>query len=47
MIRVTVLEKGFEYGNQVYGSLSAIAREITGTNWNGMLFFGLARKGNR
>ena len=43
-VSVRVLEKGFEYEGRTYRSLSAIAREITGTNWNGMLFFGLARK---
>lgn len=40
---VTVLAKGFEYQGQVYKSLSGIARAITGTNWNGNLFFGLKR----
>lgn len=39
--RVTVLAKGFQYGGNVYGSLSAIARAITGTNWSGRRFFGL------
>lgn len=38
---VTVLAKGFEYQGKTYKSLSAIARKITGTNWNGNLFFGL------
>jgi hypothetical protein len=37
---VAVSEHGFEYGGQVYRSLSAIARLITGTNWNGYSFFG-------
>ncbi len=41
-IVVTVLEDGFEYQSQRYGSLSAIAREVTGTRWNGLSFFGLA-----
>lgn len=39
--QVTVLDKGFEYSGQVYPSLSAIARDITGTPWSGPLFFGL------
>ena len=43
-VHVTVLEKGFEYEGQTFRSLSAVAREITGTNWNGMLFFGLTKK---
>ena len=39
---VTVLGNGkFEYDGTVYQSLSAIAREITGTRWNGKLFFGV------
>lgn len=40
-IEVTVLEKGFEYKNVVYKSLTAIAKEITGAHWNGFLFFNL------
>jgi hypothetical protein len=39
--RVTVLDKGFAYDERVYPSLSEIAREITGTRWNGPRFFGL------
>ena len=39
--RVTVLEKGFSYEARNYPSLSEIAREITGTRWNGPKFFGL------
>jgi len=38
-----VLDKGFEYDGKVHKSLSAIAREVTGTNWNGYQFFGLKR----
>ncbi len=38
---VTVLENGFEYDGRWFKSLSAIAREITGTQWNGKLFFKL------
>ncbi len=44
--QVTVLEKGFEYDGKVYRSLSGIARAITGTQWNGYLFFGLKKRGN-
>ncbi len=43
--RVTVLDDGFEYKGKPYRSLSKIAREITGTSWNGFLFF-LGRKGS-
>ena len=38
---VRVLESGFEYQGQVFGSLSQVARAITGTGWNGFGFFGL------
>jgi Protein of unknown function (DUF2924) len=38
---VTVLNHGFEYDGRPYRSLSAIARAITGTRWNGWTFFGL------
>jgi hypothetical protein len=40
---VTALDKGFEYNNKVYKSLSAIANEITGTRWNGKVFFGVKK----
>jgi hypothetical protein len=40
---VTVLADGFEYRGQRYRSLSAIARHITQTRWNGLVFFGLKR----
>jgi len=32
-----------EYRGAIYRSLSAVARRITGTNWNGKIFFGLKR----
>jgi hypothetical protein len=38
---VTVQQDGFEYEGRPYRSLSAIARAITGTRWNGWTFFGL------
>jgi hypothetical protein len=38
---VTVLEDGFEYSGDRYGSLSMIARKITRTRWSGPRFFGL------
>jgi hypothetical protein len=43
-VNVKVLDEGFEYDGQVFRSLSAIAKEVTGTTWNGPAFFGL-RKG--
>ena len=38
---VTVVHGGFEYRGRRYRSLSAIAKLITGTHWNGPRFFGL------
>ena len=38
---VTVTQGGFEWQGRPYKSLSAIARAITGTRWNGWVFFGL------
>ena len=44
---VTVLADGFEWQGRPYRSLSAIARAITGTRWNGPLFFGIANHRRR
>ena len=41
---VTVHEIGFEYQGKHYTSLSKIAHAITGTPWNGYLFFGLKKR---
>jgi hypothetical protein len=38
---VLVLDDGFSWQGTRYRSLSAIARQITGTPWSGPLFFGL------
>ena len=46
-IRVTVLERGFDWEGQVYRSLSAVARAVTGSHWNGHHFFGLRGRGVR
>jgi hypothetical protein len=43
-IEVKVLEDGFHYQGQRYGSLSAVARAATGTRWNGLVFFGLGKR---
>jgi hypothetical protein len=46
--RATVLADGrFEYKGQPYNSLSAIARTITGTQWNGLVFFGVKKMGGK
>src|SRR4051794_6189844 len=39
-VAVTVLPDGFEFEGQTYKSLSAIAKAVTGSHWNGYLFFG-------
>ena len=39
--RVTVRDEDFEYKGHAFKSLSAVARAITGTRWNGLIFFGL------
>ena len=41
---VTVTADGFEWEGRPYRSLSAIARAISGTRWNGPLFFGLRNR---
>jgi hypothetical protein len=43
--KVTVLADGFEWEGRRYKSLSAVARAITGTQWNGWSFFGVKRNG--
>ena len=43
-IAVKVLDDGFEFDGQYYKTLSAIAKKVTGKQWNGFAFFGLAKK---
>jgi Protein of unknown function (DUF2924) len=45
MERVMVLGKGFAWNGKTYGSLSQIAKAMTGTSWNGHRFFGLRPAG--
>jgi hypothetical protein len=45
-VLVKILEDGFEYQKRHFRSLSAIATEVTGTRWNGFLFFGLTDRRN-
>ena len=46
-VAVTVMADGtFDYDGQTYRSLSAIAKAITGSHWNGYLFFGLTKGSN-
>jgi hypothetical protein len=44
-IRVRVLDAGYEYEGQPYRSLSAVAKAVTGSHWNGRAFFGLKKGG--
>jgi hypothetical protein len=39
MVQVQVLTGGFAYQDQVYPSLSAVAKAVTGSHTNGFLFF--------
>jgi hypothetical protein len=44
-LQVKVLEQGFEYDGQIFESLTAATKRITGKHWNGYHFFGLIKKG--
>ena len=46
-LQVRVLASGFEYEGEVYRSLSAVAKQITGTHTNGFLFFRLRKEDQR
>ena len=44
-VEVRVLPEGFESAGEVYRTLSAVAKAVTGTHWNGYHFFRLGKKG--
>jgi hypothetical protein len=44
-LEVQVLASGFEYEGEIYKSLSAVAKHITGSHCNGYLFFRLMNEG--
>lgn len=44
LLQVRVLIKGFEYAGEVYKSLSAVAKVVTGSHCNGFSFFRLAKE---
>jgi hypothetical protein len=46
-VSAEVLEKGFRYQERVYRSLSAVARQVTGVQWNGFAFFALRGSAER
>ncbi len=43
-IEVEVLEHGFVWEGREFASLTAVAHAVTGSNWNGKLFFGLTKR---
>lgn len=45
-LQVRIRPDGFEYDGQVYASLSAVAKVVTGTHCNGYAFFNLAKRGD-
>ena len=45
LLEVTVLADGVTYSGQRFATLSAVAKQITGSHWNGFLFFGLTKQG--
>lgn len=47
MVQVRVLADGFEYEGVTYRSLSAVAKVVSGSHWNGWLFFGLTEAPTR
>src|SRR5262249_13756504 len=47
VLQLRVLEHGFEFEGAVYGSLSAVAKQITGGHCNGYAFFRLGKEAVR
>jgi hypothetical protein len=45
LLQVKVVADGFEFEGEVYKSLSAVAKRITGSHWNGFKFFNLPHAG--
>ena len=43
-IVATIVENGVRWNGELYNSLSAVAKAVTGNHWNGRLFFGLTKK---
>ena len=46
-LEVKILENGFEYEGFIYKNLSAVACAITGSHWNGFIFFGIKQHERR
>jgi Protein of unknown function (DUF2924) len=47
VVQVQVLQQGFEYAGQVYKSLSAVAKAVTGSHCNGYFFFRVGQPGDQ
>ena len=47
LVEVTVLADGIDYGGARFATLSAVAKHVTGSHWNGFHFFGLSTKGKQ
>tara|TARA_B100000029_G_scaffold490046_1_gene548556 strand:- start:89 stop:310 length:222 start_codon:yes stop_codon:yes gene_type:complete len=47
LIRVRVVANGFEFEGELFKSLSAVAKRITGSHWNGYRFFNLQNDGEK
>ncbi len=45
LVEVTVLADGFAYDGERFATLSGVAKQVTGSHWNGFHFFGLTEKG--
>jgi hypothetical protein len=43
-LQVKVLQQGFEYEGDHFGSLTSLTEKITGRHWNGYHFFGLQQR---
>ena len=43
-IRAISVDDGYEWDGTVYRSLTAVANAVTGSHWNGRLFFGLTKR---
>ena len=46
-LQVKVLQQGFEYEGEHFGSLTSLTEKITGRHWNGYHFFGLCKRSDR
>jgi len=44
IITATSVDGGWEHDGQLYRSLTAVAKAVTGAHWNGKHFFGLTKR---